>query len=250
MDSLPPSRAADMVRFRPTAFLVPFVDWLLGFGTPFAWDIVRPLVREGLVPRPSTPSYTLSLLGHRRSPSQLLADDPTLIDDEVWRLFEVEGSGELSLAAHDKYSSASDTWQTALVGLAADDLAHRERLLDASLSALARDMAAFRAGWFSRFHEALEPSVDERAARVDAYARLLRSPTRTTVSFAVSAIDRLARAGRLPREGVVERLGPALSAGPASSARMALRILERAARDDGGRSSVVARTAADGLAHE
>ena len=51
----------------------------------------------------------------------------------------------------------------------------RQRLLDVSLAALARDFSAYRAGWFSRFHESLAPTDDERAQRTDAYLRLLRS---------------------------------------------------------------------------
>jgi hypothetical protein len=242
----PPRRAREALRLRPASFLDAFVPWFLErYGW---WGTVRPLVREGLMAKPTTPWYTLTMIPlHKGSASELLRDDPDLLDDEVWRLFEIEGSGELSLAANDKYAPDDATWQAALVGVAAANPAHRERLLDASLAALERDMAAFRAGWFSRFHEALGPSLDERAARGAAYARLLRSPVRATVSFAVAALDALARASRLPSDGVVERLGVALSGASAGTARSALRFLERAGDADPAQRPRIVVATTEGL---
>src|SRR5207302_10667133 len=61
----------------------------------------------------------------------------------------------------------------------------RDQLLDTGLSALRRDFAPFRAGWFSRFHEALNPTPIERQQREAEYVALLTSPVSATVSFAV-----------------------------------------------------------------
>jgi hypothetical protein len=244
----PPRDVVPVLRIRPSSHLESLAPWLLEhYGR---WDAIRALVRERLIATPTSPWYTLAMIArHATVPAQLLRDDPELLQDEVWRLFEVEGSGELSLAAHDKYLPDDRSWQAALVEVAGRDRAQRDRLLDASLSALARDMAAFRAGWFSRFHEALAPTIDEREARADRYARLLRSPVRATVSFAVAALDVLARASRMPQEGVVERLGAALSGEAAGTAKTALRILERVATSDPARGPAVARTVAADLEH-
>ena len=46
--------------------------------------------------------YTIAMLAatrYRRA-ADLVADDPALMEVEVWRLFEVEGGGEDSLADH------------------------------------------------------------------------------------------------------------------------------------------------------
>jgi hypothetical protein len=242
----PPRQVAAVLRLRPASILESLAPWFLEhYGR---WDAIRGLVRDGLMATPSSPWYTLSMIArHGASPAELLRSDPFLLDDEVWRLFEIEGSGESSLAAHDKYVPDEGTWQFALVEVASSDQARRERLLDASLAALGRDMAAFRAGWFSRFHEALTPTLDEREARGEAYARLLRSPIRTTVGFAVAALDVLARASRLPRDGVIERLGVALTGEAAGTARSALRILERVGTTDPSRGPDVARAVAADL---
>jgi Family of unknown function (DUF6493) len=193
------------------------------WGTPFA--LVRRLIAEGLVPRPSTPWYPLSMIyglqRRDRDVYEALKADPALLDDEVWRLFEVEGGGDTSLAAHDKYCGERQSWTWALLQLSRDGLLPHDRLLDASLEALRRDFGAFRAGWFSRFHEAMRPSPDERAARTDRYLTLLHSPIPATVSFAVKA---LRRAGPLPASAV-EPLSAALRSSAGSVVREVLELL-------------------------
>jgi hypothetical protein len=100
-----------------------------------------------------------------RPASELLDADPSLLDAEVWRLFEVEGGGEDSLANYEKFFG--DTWGHAFRSLAEADPETRERLLG-SLAALSRDFSTYRAGWFSRFHESLSADGRERAARAEA----------------------------------------------------------------------------------
>jgi hypothetical protein len=191
--------------------------------TPF--KLVRRLVVEGLVPRPATPWYPLSMIyGLQRRDREVYAAlkaDPGLLGDEVWRLFEVEGGGDTSLAAHDKYTGERQGWTWALLQLSGEGVLPRARLLDASLDALRRDFAPFRAGWFSRFHEAMQPGKEERATRADRYLGLLHSPVPTTVSFAVKA---LGEAGPLPADAV-EQLSPALASPASSVVKAALKLL-------------------------
>ena len=139
---------------------------------------------------------------------------PDIRDEDVWRLFEVEGGGELSLATFDKYigGKLAGGWASALVELAADGTLSRDRLLDESLCALERDFAQFRAGWFSRFHEQLEPTLEERAVRRDQYLGLLGSSIPPTVSFAVKAIGVLDKADKLTSEDVLAHIRPVLQA--------------------------------------
>ena len=93
------------------------------------------------MPRPDRPSYTIAMLAATRygDAAELIAQDPGLLDVEVWRLFEVEGGGEDSLANHEKFFG--DRWGDVFRDLAAGDPAMRERLLDVSLAALGRDFA-------------------------------------------------------------------------------------------------------------
>ncbi len=239
-------------------------DWAEAIAetTPSRWTFARRLVREGICTKPASPEYILGMLnrgfdatwgvGGRldRPPRESLLEDPDLLEDEVWRLFEVEGSGELSLAARDKYSRDEMTWSASLLELAREGRLDRGRLLDASLEALERDFAPFRAGWFSRFHEALEPTLDERAERCERYVRLLASSIPPTVSFALSALDELAKAGRLPTNGLGERLRPALLARAKVTAKGALALLERAIRGEPRTAGEIVRTAVVALGHE
>lgn len=204
---------------------------------PLRWQFVRRLEREGLCGRPEGEGFRLGMIlaAGREGALTLLEQDSTLLP-EVWRLFEIEGAGEFSLAAFDKYTREDRTWAAGLAELSRRGVLDRSRLLDASLGALARDFEQFRAGWYSRFHAALAPTLEERQARVAAYVGLLGSRIGPTVSFALRAL------GGLSVE-LVEPLAPALTAREKGTALAALKLL--AASPSPG----VARVAAEGLGH-
>jgi hypothetical protein len=223
-----PRRLEVVLERRAPERLVPIVEFLLDDVGDSAWRVVRPLVRGGSVPRPDRASYTIAMLAatRRTDAAELVEDDPTLLEVEVWRLFEVEGGGEDSLANHEKFFG--DTWGNLFRDIAGRDPSMRRRLLDASLAALGRDFSTYRAGWFSRFHESVAPTDEERAQRVDAYLGLLRSRVRPTVTLAVAALERIQRAGSLSPEDVLDRIGPVLVDGAAGSARVGLGLVGRA----------------------
>ena len=241
-----PKQVDVVLRGRSHERLVPIVEFLLDDIGGQAWPPVRRLVREGIVPRPDRPSYTIAMLaGTRwRKAEEVVAEDPGLLEVEAWRLFEVEGGGEDSLANHEKFFG--DSWGDVFRELATSDPAARERLLDASLAALGRDFATYRAGWFSRFHESLRPTDDERAARADAYLGLLRSRVGPTVTLAVNALANVERAGRLAPDAFLDRVGPVLVDGATGTAKAALGLVGRtgaASSDHARRAAVVATDA-------
>jgi hypothetical protein len=237
-------------------------DWITEYAgwsleqVPAIWPAVRRLERAGLCRRPATDHYVLGMIEGaasrhgKQDVRAALLSDPELLEREVWRLFEVEGSGEFSLAARDKYCRAEATWETGLVALAADGTLPRDRLLDASLDALERDFAQFRAGWFSRFHEALKPTLDERVERVERYLNLLASKIPPTVSFALGALSKVDRAKRMPAGALVERVGPALAARSKGATVSALKLLASAAGRGPALKGRAALVAAQALTHE
>ena len=237
--------AIAVLRLRPRELLVELTPWML---ERLGWPFVRGLVRDGTIPRPPGDAYIVGMLDGFTDAPALLRDDPDLVDHEVWRLFEVEGTGDHSLADHDKYNPESKTWSRALLDLAGIRL-DRDRLLDASLAALERDVPAFRAGWYSRFHEALVPTPVERAARADAYLRLLRSPVAPTVAFAAGALAAIQKAGRLDGGRLLAHVEPALAARAAGTAREGLRLIDRAVRDDPSLAPLARHPTATALAH-
>lgn len=233
---IPHRHALVIARARSEEWRNGWVDAVLD-ETWAPWALIRNLVREGLCERPAGEGYTLGMIdgvdragAREASLTDMLLADRGLLDDEVWRLFRVEGGGERSLSAHDKYAPPTLQWAVALGELAAAGVLGRNRLLDESLEALGRDFAPFRAGWFSRFHEQLAPTVDERAARVQRYLDLTASSAPATVGFAVKALTAVERAKKslgVDAGDAVRSLRPAVAAKAATTAKAAMALAGR-----------------------
>ena len=151
---------------------------------PHAIGAVAPLWQNGLAQRPEGDAIILGYYGiwHERFGH----DEELLLSKDVWRFFEVEGSGEFSLANHDKFAKpGTDSWSDRLIAYAEEGKLDRQRLLNASLDALEKDFGQYRAGWYSRFHAALAPSEDEIASA--------RGPV-SEAFVIVGATDRILRA--------------------------------------------------------
>lgn len=235
---------------RKPAWLQSFADQAIA-RSYWYWPLIRSLERAGLIARPSSDRYPIGMVvaGYRTDPYRLLTEDAELLDEQVWRLFEVEGDRDASLASNDQYSGIR-SWSETLIRLSQEGRLSRDRLLDASLDALARDFAQYRAGWFSRFHEALQPTLEERAARIDRYLRLLASPIPPTVSFALKALTALDRAGRLSPEALLEHGAPALAAREKGTVTAILKLLGRAAKANPALAARAAELATEALIHE
>lgn len=218
----------------PTAFAVlrdRKPDWLQDYAEwqSRSWELIRMLIRDGLCEKPQATEYMHGFIGGTRfwdkqektRLSWLLAD-PEVLNDEVWRLFETEGTSEDNLAAVDKYSKGSASWEQSLLALCQQGHLDRQRLLDASLSALARDFPQFRAGWFSRFHEALTPTVAERSQRVDAYIGLLGSAIPPTAVMALDALIIVDKASPMPADRVLPNIAPVMLAKAKGTAKKAV----------------------------
>ncbi|MDQ0036768.1 hypothetical protein J2W30_004543 [Variovorax boronicumulans] len=186
----------------------------------------------------------------------MLRHDRALREETFWRIFEVEGGGEISLANVDKFSREEGNWHHTVVDLVADGTLDRARVLRACLQALNRDFSAYRAGWFSRVYAALAPSAQEAAAD-QALLRLgLVSPITATVSLAVAQLAAVHKAGLLEADAFIEA-APAALAGGKASALAVLRVLGAlgaAAQTEGKggharRADAAAQVIAQGTAH-
>ncbi|MEL6205558.1 MAG: DUF6493 family protein [Pseudomonadota bacterium] len=199
-------------------------------SNPYLVSQVAPLWKAGLCQRPEGDAIILGYFGHFRGDGE---DEADLLDRDVWRFFEVEGGGEFSLANHDKYAKpGTDSWEARLVGYANSGKLDRQRLLDASLDALERDFAQYRAGWFSRFHVAMAPTPGEMAARAPRYLGLLGSSVPPTVSFAMKIVQALDKAEALAPGDLLAALEPALQARSKGTVAAALKLVARAAKRD------------------
>ena len=219
----------DVVRALQPDWVQPVVNHFVETRT-FYVDRFRPLWRAGLCDRPSSDAVILHYYS-RWAGSFIGEDEKDLLSGDVWRFFEVEGGGEDSLANHDKYLKKGKIgWAERLLAYAEEGTLDRQRLLDASLDALERDFGQYRAGWYSRFHVLMTPSVEELAARSDRYLRLLSSSVPPTVSFALKQVQVLDKAGVLDTGDLIEALEPALQARAKGTVKASLKLLESAVR--------------------
>ena len=215
-------------------------------------------VAQGMILAPSHDRYAIGIaygyeFGPQTSPLiERVRADVERLAPAIWRQFEVEGGGEISLATRDKYISAkagSGDWAGTLKTLSDEGWLDRQRLLNASLDALNRGFSQFRAGWFSRFHELLAPTLDERVAHTERYFDLLASPIGPTVSVAMAALKAIQKANRLDAGLVIERIEPALHASSAAAALAAVALLAEAAEARPKLCPATVRLAAIGLEH-
>ena len=216
-----------------------------------SWSWIRRWIAKGLCDRPDHVGYLHAMIGNTGS---LAADggagllaDPDLLD-EVWRLFEIEGTRDNSLAACE--SCGDGSWSEALLALSAQGHLPRDRLIDATLSALERDFPQFRAGWFSRFHDKLAPSAEEMSRRTGRYLRLLGSRIGPTVSLALRSLRVLQRESELDADAFTVAAVAPLRTRPKGTVKTVLKMLDRCARSEPERKATVAATATVALAHE
>ncbi|MBM3763709.1 MAG: hypothetical protein FJW36_26215 [Acidobacteria bacterium] len=191
------------------------------------WNIVREFVRQGWISPPQTENYILGMIYGREAKESVrafLMTDSLLLESEFWKLFEHEGSGELSLAAFDKYCMPSNRWAEGIRDLADEKILDRSRLLNATLEALQRDFAPFRAGWFSRMHELLSPTPSERLLLAPIYFKLLLSRVPTTVSFAMKALTIVHKINAIDPSLVIKHLAPAFEATDKGTIIRALKV--------------------------
>ncbi len=226
-------------------------DWVeaLVEDNPYFVHRLAPVWKHGLCRRPTSDAFILGYYAHRTWWDEN-DYEPEFLKDDVWRFFEVEGGGEFSLASHDKYCSVDYAWATKLRQLAENGTLDRNRLLDASLDALEKDFGQFRAGWYARFHTALDPTPQDCAKRGKRYVLLLNSTIPPTVSFALKIVAKLEKSGDLVPDILLQHIEPVLLARQKSTVMLALKLISAVAKKDPTFKGRAARLAMTALVHE
>jgi hypothetical protein len=225
------------------------------------WNLIRGLVRNGLCAPPKSGRYVDGMLRAliteaeftKRSLKAVLLGDSGLLEHEIWRIFETEPEPRsIGLLAVGSMSGGPETWEVALVELANEGKISRERLLDATIDGLSRDLHERRARWFAMLHDRLEPTSTELAARVTRYPDLLGSRNAATAALALRVVKELVKAGRLEPSSLVDRLAPVLHVRTKAIVKQALTVLDRAASQAGDSSSKdrIVAVAAEALVQE
>ena len=181
----------DVLTARKPNWVAQFVEMLLGRSNFWNnWRLCRQLVRRGLCPKPANPHYYTGMitgLGGRWSRGETtvldeLRNDPHLLQDEVWRLFEYEGEADNTLANVDRWEDSN--WSGALVALSKEGTLPRGKLLDAALRALELGFNHYRARWFFNFFDRMEPTDQELKQRASRILDLIGSLTPNVAQWA------------------------------------------------------------------
>ena len=237
-----------ILRHRRVTWLNEMVELICESDDPFhsRWNLIRGLVREGLCAPPKSGIYIDRMLrvlmdessATKRSLKAVVLKDPGLLEHEIWRIFETEPEPiSTGLLTPVEFIGTPDMlWEVALVELAEEGTISRERLLDATILGLSRDLHKNRARWFAIVHDRLKPTPAELAARVTRYPELLGSRNPSTVSLALPIVRNLVKAGRLDPSPLVDRLAPILHVRIKGMVKQALALLDQAATRAGARS--------------
>jgi hypothetical protein len=198
-----------------------------GWGMRSAWLALWTLARAGIIEAPQHADYAMGpwALGGGSDLREELRGDLAALQEPLWNLFTLEGDRERSFANLDKYAKhPRGRWLDTLVELAAGGELERGRLLREALASLQRDFPAYRATWFARLYEALQPTAAERVAHLGDCLRLVGSRIPQVAAFGVRAVEAAAKAGaRLPFDRLDE-LEPAWSARQKGVVMAALRV--------------------------
>ena len=243
---------AVLERFKPSWLELGGAEVLFDAGL-FDFSLMMQLRELGWCPQPRGQRYAVALIAAARG----FYRDQTFLDvldahprfrrEDLRLIFGVEGTSEHNLAALDKYGTGG--WSHVLLTLLRRGEFTRDELLDTTLEVLSRGYPSFRAGWFSRFHEQLEPTLEERAARQADYERLLGSVVPQTASFALKALELLHRKRALRADSFLEVLEPVLSAAQAETVKRALKMLSGLAKTQASARERIAELGLVALAH-
>ncbi len=214
---------------------------------------VRLLERLDLVDLDVDDTYVLAFVsgfvpmdGRRDSAAPALRRDPELVDRVLWRLFDVEGGGEVSLTNVDRFGGC---WQQTFLDLVGDGTIPRDQVMTRCLETLGGDFSTYRAGWFSKLYLALDPTPDEMSRHQEAYRLLLRSEVGPTVSLAMKQLGALLRSGRLDAPETIPALAPVVLGRAKGNAVAAIKMAERLADADPGLQPQVTVLAREAVGH-
>ncbi|PXX41608.1 DUF6493 family protein [Undibacterium pigrum] len=224
---------------------------------PLAFRIVQSLLINNLIERPTHDNYLLGLLSQEVHSDRVpdvaywIKHDPDLLQGPLLQLFDIEGTTDISFAGRDKYNhDPAHTWQQLFLNLCQQGVYSRKLLLDKTLGALEKDWIQFRSGWFSRFHDALAPTVEEMRVFSERYLGLCHSRIPPTVSMALKVLGTLQAADAISNTALLTALQPLLSSAVKAQVDAALKLLDQIILKDASLANEAASIAVFGLLHE
>lgn len=222
------------------------------------WSFVRCVVREGLCPRPESDDYIAKMIrgragvwagDHGDTLARRLRADPALLEDEIWRIFEIDPPGVTLFSNESWYGGGPMSWLWSLADLAADGTIDRGRLLRATHETLRRGIQLRDTTFHMRLIERLDPTAEERAELREVYLDLLAHRNDAVMRFAVEQCARLWNEHALPPADLLGRITSPLTREKKGPAEAALRLMRKIAKKEPALKPAVACKALEAFRH-
>ncbi|MBL8823002.1 MAG: hypothetical protein JNJ77_10475 [Planctomycetia bacterium] len=252
-----PQPLLQILRHRRPDWLPKWVEKELAERFVNDWGFIRLLIREGLCPKPQSEQYILGMLfahlyDRTKSLKDNLLEDPELLTDEIWKIFELCPTRGTILDVSDitiGESHPDASWAVTLKTLAAEGHLDRRRLLEASLGSLTRNTEARNTAWFCKFHELLEPTVEERGRLQTTYLQLLSHRVPVVVGMALDALKIVESSQQLNVPEFMRSVEVVFHLQPKAHPLAAVKLLGKLATREPKRQRDVAAVLLRGLAH-
>ncbi|MBC8000087.1 MAG: hypothetical protein IAF58_19185 [Leptolyngbya sp.] len=218
-------------------------------------DLVRKMMKSELCAKPKTDDYIyawISRSGLERNMSDELLK--TWIDangdflaEDIWRFFELEGTAESSLTSYDR---GNQFWSDLFVEFCHRGLLPRQRVLKSSLEALNRGFSKYHSEWFSRLHEKLSPTAEERMTLLNEYYSLLSSSVASTVILSLNSLSIIAEQKLLEEEKFLRSVAPVFFNRDKKTIQLAMKLFTKISATNLEFAKKASFLAIDGLQHE
>ncbi len=221
------------------------------------YTVIKRFINKGIIEKAPNEGYATALIAlpssfyfktAKEDFAAYLDENPDILTEDIWLLFQHDGTSDTNLNGTEKYGQ--DPWGKLFLSKSQTGEIDRQRLLKACCEALARDFVQMRSGWFSRFHERLEPTTDEKALLIDEYYLLLGSTIGPTVTFALKQLKELQKAGRLESDRLLNEIPPSLGASKTVTLNLALDLVFNIAKAEPSKVELCALAASQALMPE
>ncbi|TRX58848.1 hypothetical protein FNH22_13315 [Fulvivirga sp. M361] len=222
-----------------------------------AYDHVRKYYTEGVIPKPTSDNYIVGLISiperlrfnDRDNTNNLyhfLVENNDVLSEDFWRIFQVQGTGDANMSSIEKYGGPP-YWDKTIEKLITNGKLNRQEILEKTFDPLKNEWIQFRSGWFSRFHEFLNPTLSERKSLEDQYLSLLSNAIGPTKSFALKALHLLSKNNLLDPQKYLDQVDHVLISDKKGVVNMAISILEKIVKNDASFSPLVIQKIIRGL---
>ncbi len=250
-------RMLEVLAARRPKWLAEWLAWEWKQEFPIAgWYLERGLIRCGAIPPNDSPEYyarmtdETSVIDHQflstyddlprfKTRRAMLEADPELFKHDLWRVLEVDTSAF-------RFQTG---WPELLLELSRDGILERKQMLSRNLYGLSLPLSVKTLAGMAKFHEQLQPTIEERAALVDDYLRLLHVSNSTVVGAAVSALDKLQKARQLPGQAFLTNMPGAFLADKKTPALASIKLAKKLVQQDASLAEQAAQSLVRALQH-